>query len=173
MRRSPAPSVAERNEAARSAVSAARSVAIVAEPAGLDAGEVEQQLIRRRRLRASRCATSSRWLGLRQRSGLGERILQRAEHQGQGRAKFVTDVGEKGRFRAVDFGESFHSRPRPLISSARTIAAELPGQQLHKAAVIGVGGAVRIEAGDKKSDGRTALRDTIGAISAWAGGCCQ
>ena len=75
----------------------------------------------------------------RQRSGLGERVLQRAEHQGQRRAKFMADVGEKRGLGAIDFGQSLRPRARPLeVVGSNDGGRNLPGQQFHKAAVIGV-----------------------------------
>jgi hypothetical protein len=89
---------------------------------------------------------------------LGERILQGAKHQGKRCAKFVADIGEKCRLGAVDFGQSFQSRPRPLeVVGSYNGGGNLSRQQFHKAAVVGVGGAVRIETRDKKSERRTAL----------------
>jgi len=70
-------------------------------------------------------------LVFRQASGLGERILQRAEHQRKGCAKLVADVGEKRRLGAVDFGQGFHSRPRSLeVVGSYNGSRNLPGQQI-------------------------------------------
>ena len=66
----------------------------------------------------------------------------------------MANVGEKCRLRAVDFGQSFRSRPLALvIVGANDSGRDLAGQQFHKAPVIGVGGAVRIETRDEESEG--------------------
>jgi hypothetical protein len=159
MRRSPALSVAERgDEIGSQRGEIGRSIAGQNAP-GLDAREVEQRVDEAQQPQGVAMRdVEPLALVFRQGSGLGERVLKRAEHQRKGRAKFVADVGEKRRLGAVDFSQGFHARPRSLeVVGSYNGGRNLPGQQFHKATVVGVGRAVRIETGHQKSERRTAL----------------
>ena len=102
--------MAERKVEASSAVKAAEVDRLEARlrPAGLDAREIEQRVDQLQQPQRRCGAPTDDQLAVRRQQlavGLGQHLLERAQHQGERRAELVADVGEEGGLGAVDLGQ--------------------------------------------------------------------
>ena len=141
---------------ASSAVSAARSVGSYdrLDPAGLDPREVQQGVDQ---LQEPQAAAVGRLQPLALPGGqglgrVGERVLDRAEHQGQRRAELVRDVGEEGRLRPVELRQGLGPLLLLLVGpGVGDGGADLAGDQLEEPAVLLVEPQPRADAGHEES----------------------
>jgi hypothetical protein len=109
---------------------------------------------------------------------LGEFVFERAEHEGEGRAKFVADVGEEGGLGAVDFGEGLGALTLFLIrASVGDGGGDAGDDQIEEGAVGVVEGEARADAGDESTDGVSATggknrkdESFLYGFGIWAGG---
>ena len=99
---------------------------------------------------------------LRRRQGsclLGQRIFERSQHEGEGRAELMADVGKEGRFRPIDLGQRFSAFAFFLM---RTRVRDCGGHRRSDEIVEGAIGLIqrkaRADAGDQYRDGSLASR---------------
>ena len=142
---------------ASSVVSSARSTRLEPRlgPAGLEPGEVEQRVDQLQQPPAVALdQLEPRALGRRAAGdvGVGERVLDRAEQQGQRRAELVADVGEERRLGPVELGQLLGALPLGLVGAGAADAGrELAGDQVEEAAVAVVERPVAVEPDDEGS----------------------
>ncbi len=95
-------------------------------------------------------------------AGVGQRVFERAEHQGERRAELVRDVGEEGRLRAVQLGQDLGAPAFLLVGAGvGDGVGDLPGGELEEAAVLAVQRQAGADAGDQET-GRQLLRSGLG-----------
>ena len=118
----------------------------------LDAGEVEQGIDELEKaetvaMRGLDAVAMRRRQALR---GFVEQVLEGAEHQRQGRAEFVADVGEEGSLGAVDLRQRFGAPAFLLVGlGVGDRRGDLSGRKAEKTPVVVVEQPERIEADDE------------------------
>ena len=81
-----------------------------------------------------------------------QRVFQRTQHQGERRAEFMADVGEKGGLGAIDLSQRFGAAAFLLVRlRVGDCRADLSGDQLHEAGIIVVEQPKRIKTGNQKA----------------------
>ena len=122
------------------------------DPSGFDAGEVEQGVDELEQPQAvalrgpGQLAVGGQELAFR----LPQYFLEGAEHEGQGRAEFVRNIGEEGCFGAVELGEGLGALALLLVSlGVRQGGGDLAGDELQKTFVVVVEQPVEIQARDQ------------------------
>ena len=158
VRRSPARSTAEWKLDASSAVKAREIDRLETglRAARLDAREIEQRVdeLQQPHAVAMRDPHQRPMIGL-DAVGIREHILQRAEHQGQRRAKLVTDVGEEGGLGAVDLRQGFGAATLLLVRmGVGEAGGDLAGDEVDEAEPGVVRAAPGIDARHQKAGGR-------------------
>jgi hypothetical protein len=117
----------------------------------LDAGEIQQrvdQLLQPQRVAVNQLQTVALPAPL----DIGERILDRAEYQSERRAELMADVGEEGGFRPVQLGESLGPAAFLLVGSrVGDSSADVPGDEIEEAAVVGIDHAPGAKAGHEEA----------------------
>ena len=84
-------------------------------------------------------------------AGVGERVLDRAQHQGQRRAELVRDVGEEGGLRPVELREGLGPLLLLLVGpGVGDGGGDLAGHQLEEATVLVVEPQPRADAGHEQ-----------------------
>ena len=102
-------------------------------PTRLDAGEIEQRIDKFQKTKGVTVRGIKPFaLGVGQPS-TRQGVLQRSEHRGEGRSKFVADVGKEQRLGAVDFSEGFSTLALRLVSARiRNRGAKMPCNELQR-----------------------------------------
>jgi|tagenome__1003787_1003787.scaffolds.fasta_scaffold20795097_2 hypothetical protein len=149
--------------------------------AGLDAGEVQQcvdQFQEAKRVAKRDLKAFALNSGQACRS-VGQGILDRAEHQGQGRAELVADIAEECGLRLIEFGQHLGAPTLRLIRHGFGKRGGHRGrEQVEKAAICFVQRQARTDAGHEESgrefrSGQDDRQDQRRLRRIWIGGAGQ
>ncbi len=122
--------------------------------AGLDAGKIEQGVDELQQPHAVAVGDADQLavVGTHFVAGLGQDLLQRAQHQGERGAEFMADVGEERRLRPVDLGQGLGPPALSFIGfGIGDGRCDLSGDEIEKARIVVVEQAEGVEAGDDEA----------------------